>query len=122
MSIGLGVQGLADTFAIFGIGFESEEDQKLNKEIFETIYFASMTASKDLAKKNGVYETYEGSPVSKGIFQFDMWDTTEDDISCGCNQQQVVATLVCQNMELQEEVASLTEQLNKVYFKIDNVF
>lgn len=79
--IGLGVQGLADTFAMLGLPFESEEAQKLNKEIFETIYFASMTASKDLAKKDGPYETYEGSPASKGIFQFDMWETTEDDIS-----------------------------------------
>ena len=79
--IGLGVQGLADTFAILGLPFESEEAQKLNKEIFETIYFASMTASKDLAKKNGAYETFEGSPVSQGIFQYDMWDITEDDLS-----------------------------------------
>ncbi len=71
--IGLGVQGLADVYAMMGIAFESEEAKKLNKEIFETIYFASMTASKDLAKEQGTYETYEGSPLSKGIFQFDMW-------------------------------------------------
>ncbi len=71
--IGLGVQGLADVFAMMGLAFESEEAIKLNKEIFETIYFASMTASKDLAKEQGTYETYEGSPLSKGIFQFDMW-------------------------------------------------
>lgn len=71
--IGIGVQGLADVFALMGIAFESDEARKLNKEIFETIYFASMTASKDLAKIEGVYSTYEGSPVSQGIFQFDMW-------------------------------------------------
>lgn len=79
--IGLGVQGLADAFAMLGLPFESEEAKKLNKEIFETIYFASMTASKDLAKKDGAYETFEGSPLSKGIFQYDMWDITADDLS-----------------------------------------
>ena len=71
--IGLGVQGLADAFIMMGLPFESEEARALNREVFETIYYASMTASKDLAKLNGPYETYEGSPVSKGIFQFDMW-------------------------------------------------
>jgi len=72
--IGLGVQGLADVFILLRMPFESDEARALNKEIFETIYFASMTASKDLAKIEGPYETYEGSPVSKGIFQFDMLD------------------------------------------------
>lgn len=74
--IGLGVQGLADTFCLMGLPFESEEARQLNTEIFETIYFASMTESKEQAKKFGPYETYEGSPVSKGIFQYDMWDVT----------------------------------------------
>ncbi len=74
--IGLGVQGLADAYILLGYPFESEEARKLNKEIFETIYYASMTASKDLAKVDGAYETYEGSPVSKGIFQYDMWNVT----------------------------------------------
>jgi len=73
--IGLGVQGLADAFILLRLPFESEEAKQLNKEIFETIYFASMTASKDLAKLEGPYETFKGSPVSKGIFQFDMWQT-----------------------------------------------
>ena len=72
--IGLGVQGLADAFIMMRLPFESEEAKALNREVFETIYFASMTASKDLAKEDGAYETYPGSPVSKGIFQFDMWD------------------------------------------------
>lgn len=71
--IGLGVQGLADVFILLRLPFESEVARQLNKEIFETIYFAAMTASKDLAKVEGTYETYEGSPVSRGIFQFDMW-------------------------------------------------
>lgn len=72
--IGLGVQGLADVFILMRLPFESDEAKRLNKEIFETIYFAAMTASKDLAKVNGAYETFAGSPVSKGIFQFDMWN------------------------------------------------
>ncbi|MFP5471420.1 MAG: ribonucleoside-diphosphate reductase subunit alpha [Bacteroidia bacterium] len=74
--IGIGVQGLADAFILMRYPFESEEARRLNSEIFETIYYASMTASKDLAKEDGPYETYEGSPVSKGIFQFDMWGVT----------------------------------------------
>ena len=74
--IGLGVQGLADAFIMMGLPFESEEARALNREVFETIYFASMTASKDLAKVEGPYETIKGSPVSKGIFQFDMWGVT----------------------------------------------
>ncbi|MEQ1733997.1 MAG: ribonucleoside-diphosphate reductase subunit alpha [Bacteroidia bacterium] len=74
--IGLGVQGLADTFCMMRFPFESAEAKALNQEIFETIYYASMTASKDLAKVDGPYETYAGSPVSKGIFQYDMWNVT----------------------------------------------
>ncbi|MER2999020.1 ribonucleoside-diphosphate reductase subunit alpha [Pontibacter populi] len=74
--IGLGVQGLADTFIALRMPFESEEAKRLNEDIFETIYYASMTASKDLAKKNGAYETFPGSPLSKGQFQFDMWGVT----------------------------------------------
>lgn len=71
--IGIGIQGLADAFIMLRYPFESEQAKNLNKEIFETIYYASMTASKDLAIKEGPYETYKGSPVSKGVFQFDMW-------------------------------------------------
>ena len=74
--IGLGVQGLADVFIMLRLPFESEDARKVNREIFETIYYAAMTASKDLAKVEGPYETYEGSPISKGIFQFDMWGVT----------------------------------------------
>jgi ribonucleoside-diphosphate reductase alpha chain len=74
--IGLGVQGLADAFIMMRFPFESEEARALNREIFETIYYAAMTASKDLAIAEGPYETYAGSPVSKGIFQFDMWGVT----------------------------------------------
>ncbi|MFB9842547.1 ribonucleoside-diphosphate reductase subunit alpha [Mucilaginibacter ginsenosidivorans] len=74
--IGLGVQGLADAFIQLRLPFESDEAKQLNKEIFETIYFAAMTASKDLAIKEGAYETFKGSPLSKGKFQFDMWGVT----------------------------------------------
>ena len=74
--IGIGVQGLADAFILMRYPFESEEAKKLNIEIHETIYYAAMTASKDLARIDGPYETYEGSPVSQGIFQFDMWNVT----------------------------------------------
>tara|TARA_R110001592_G_scaffold106824_7_gene299447 strand:- start:2860 stop:5220 length:2361 start_codon:yes stop_codon:yes gene_type:complete len=77
--IGLGVQGLADAFILLRMPFESEEAKKLNSEIFETIYYASMTASKDLAKVDGAYESYKGSPVSQGIFQYDMWGVTPSD-------------------------------------------
>jgi ribonucleoside-diphosphate reductase alpha chain len=76
--IGLGVQGLADAFILLRLPFESDEAKQLNKEIFETIYFAAMTASKDLAIKDGAYETFKGSPLSKGKFQFDMWDVKPD--------------------------------------------
>ena len=77
--IGLGVQGLADAFIMLGYPFESDEARALNREVFETIYYASMTASKDLAKVDGPYETFAGSPVSKGQFQFDMWGVTPTD-------------------------------------------
>ncbi|QJX46641.1 ribonucleoside-diphosphate reductase subunit alpha [Hymenobacter taeanensis] len=76
--IGLGVQGLADTFIALRMPFESDEASGLNKDIFETIYFAAMTASKDLAIRDGHYETFPGSPLSKGQFQFDMWGVTPD--------------------------------------------
>lgn len=71
--IGLGVQGLADTFILLRMPFDSDAARQLNKEIFETIYFASLTASKDLAKTNGAYESYAGSPISQGELQFDAW-------------------------------------------------
>ena len=75
--IGLGVQGLADTFAMLGMAFESDEAKALNKEIFETIYFASCTASKDAAIVEGPYSSFKGSPASQGILQFDLWNMNE---------------------------------------------
>ena len=75
--IGLGVQGLADVFILLGMPFDSPEAKKLNAEIFETIYFAALTESNDIAKRDGTYESYPGSPVSKGLLQPDMWGLTE---------------------------------------------
>ncbi|GMH35229.1 hypothetical protein BSKO_03097 [Bryopsis sp. KO-2023] len=71
--IGIGVQGLADTFILLGLPFDSPEASALNKEIFETIYYSALKTSCELAQKEGPYKTYEGSPVSKGILQQDMW-------------------------------------------------
>ena len=76
--IGIGVQGLADVFMLMKLSFESDEARKLNKEIFETIYYGAMETSMEIAMKEGTYETFEGSPVSKGIFQFDMWGVEPD--------------------------------------------
>ncbi|KAJ6798454.1 ribonucleoside-diphosphate reductase large subunit-like [Iris pallida] len=72
--IGIGVQGLADTFILLGMPFESPQAQKLNADIFETIYYHALKASSEIAVKEGPYETYKGSPVSKGVLQPDMWN------------------------------------------------
>eukprot|EP01104_Vermistella_antarctica_P017192 TRINITY_DN6052_c0_g1_i1.p1 TRINITY_DN6052_c0_g1~~TRINITY_DN6052_c0_g1_i1.p1 ORF type:complete len:926 (+),score=298.75 TRINITY_DN6052_c0_g1_i1:211-2778(+) len=77
--IGIGVQGLADLFCKMGIPFASDAAKKVNKELFETIYFAALKTSNDLAKVEGPYETYAGSPVSKGVLQYDMWGVTPSD-------------------------------------------
>ncbi|RYP39100.1 hypothetical protein DL767_002363 [Monosporascus sp. MG133] len=78
--IGLGVQGLADAFLALRMPFESPEARQLNKQIFETMYHAALTASMELAKVEGTYSTYEGSPVSQGILQYDMWNVTPSDL------------------------------------------
>lgn len=77
--IGLGVQGLADVFFLLGITYDSDEAKALNKEIFETIYYASIKASCDIAKVEGAYATYAGSPISEGKFQFDLWGAKPTD-------------------------------------------
>jgi ribonucleoside-diphosphate reductase alpha chain len=79
--IGLGVQGLADTFVMLGLAFESEEARKLNQDIFETIYFAALTASKDLAAKEGPYSSFQDSPASQGLLQYDLWGFDENGLS-----------------------------------------
>ena len=77
--IGLGVQGLADAFILMRFPFDSDEARQLNKDVFETIYYAACTASKDMAKEEGAYETFKGSPASEGKLQFDLWDVTPSD-------------------------------------------
>ncbi|MEM6721301.1 MAG: ribonucleoside-diphosphate reductase subunit alpha [Bacteroidota bacterium] len=79
--IGLGVQGLADTFIKLRMPFTSDEAKKLNQEIFETLYFAAVTASMELAKVEGPYQTYEGSPMSKGEFQHNLWGIKDEELS-----------------------------------------
>jgi ribonucleoside-diphosphate reductase alpha chain len=74
--LGLGVQGLADVFFLFGVPFASSEAKDLNKKIFETIYYASLKASNDLSKVDGSYESFKGSPASEGILQFDLWNVS----------------------------------------------
>ena len=78
--IGIGVQGLADTFILMRQPFESPEAKRLNIQIFETIYYGALEASCELAEKLGPYKTYEGSPVSKGLLQFDMWGKTPTEL------------------------------------------
>ena len=77
--IGIGVRGLADAFILMRHAFDSEEAKQLNKDVFETIYYAAVTASKDLAIENGPYESWKGSPISEGTFQFDMWNVKPSD-------------------------------------------
>ena len=79
--IGLGVQGLADTFIKLRMPFTSDEAKALNQEIFETLYFAALTASKDEAKDEGPYESYKGSPISKGEFQHNLWGIKDEELS-----------------------------------------
>ena len=79
--IGLGVQGLADTFIKLRLPFTSDEAKKLNQDIFETLYFAAVTASMELAKEEGAYESYNGSPISKGEFQYNLWGIKDEELS-----------------------------------------
>ncbi|MCH4822266.1 ribonucleoside-diphosphate reductase subunit alpha [Gramella lutea] len=79
--VGLGVQGLADTFIRLRMPFTSDEAKKLNQEIFETLYFAAVTASMELAKEEGPYSTFEGSPISQGEFQYNLWGIKDEDLS-----------------------------------------
>ena len=79
--IGLGIQGLADAFIMLRLPFTCDEAKKLNQEIFETLYFAAVTASMEIAKAKEPYSTFKGSPMSEGEFQFNMWNVSEDDLS-----------------------------------------
>jgi len=79
--VGLGIQGLADTFIMLRLPFTSDEAKKLNEEIFETMYFAAVTASNEMAIEEGPYSTFEGSPISKGEFQYNLWGLKDEDLS-----------------------------------------
>ncbi|WGK65647.1 ribonucleoside-diphosphate reductase subunit alpha [Croceiramulus getboli] len=79
--IGLGVQGLADTFIKLRLPFTSDEAKKLNQDIFETLYYAAVTASMELAQEEGPYESYEGSPISRGEFQHNLWNIKDEELS-----------------------------------------
>jgi ribonucleoside-diphosphate reductase alpha chain len=79
--VGLGVQGLADAFILLRLPFTSDEAKKLNQEIFETLYFAAVTASMELAKEEGPYSTFEGSPISQGEFQHNLWGMKDEELS-----------------------------------------
>ncbi|MGI9547304.1 MAG: ribonucleoside-diphosphate reductase subunit alpha [Flavobacteriaceae bacterium] len=79
--IGLGVQGLADTFILMRLPFTSDRAKKLNQEIFETLYYAAVTASMEEAKTDGCYSSYEGSPISKGEFQYNLWGIEDEELS-----------------------------------------
>ena len=79
--VGLGVQGLADAFILLRMPFTSDEAKKLNQEIFETIYFAAVTASMEMAKEEGPYSTFQGSPISQGEFQYNLWGLKDEDLS-----------------------------------------
>lgn len=79
--VGLGVQGLADTFIMLRLPFTSDEAKQLNQEIFETLYFAAVTASMEEAKTDGVYSSYEGSPMAKGEFQHNLWGIKDEELS-----------------------------------------
>jgi len=79
--VGLGIQGLADAFIMLRMPFTSDEAKKLNQEIFETLYFAALTASMEEAKADGTYETYKGSPISEGLFQHNLWGIKDEELS-----------------------------------------
>jgi ribonucleoside-diphosphate reductase alpha chain len=79
--VGLGVQGLADAFIMLRMPFTSDEAKKLNQEIFETLYFAAVTASMEMAQEEGPYSTFAGSPMSQGEFQYNLWGLKDEDLS-----------------------------------------
>ncbi|SDM14664.1 ribonucleoside-diphosphate reductase subunit alpha [Kriegella aquimaris] len=79
--IGLGIQGLADAFIMLRLPFTSDEAKELNQEIFETLYFAAVTASMEMAQEEGVYSTYKGSPISQGEFQHNLWGIKDEELS-----------------------------------------
>ena len=92
--LGIGVQGVADVFMILRLPFTSGESKQINKDIFETIYFGAMNASLDLAKIDGAYSTFEGSPLSKGQFQFNLWGVKDKELSGRWNWDELRSDVV----------------------------
>lgn len=88
--IGVGVQGLADVYCMMDLPFDSEEANTVNKKIFETIYYGCLKASCELAKRDGPYSTFKGSPFSEGILQYHMWGLTEDDLLMGFDWKSLI--------------------------------
>ena len=79
--VGLGVQGLADAFILLRMPFTSDEAKQLNQDIFETMYFAAVTASMEMAKEEGPYSSFKGSPISEGLFQHNLWNIKDEELS-----------------------------------------
>ena len=91
--VGLGVQGLADVFMMLRLPFVSDEARRLNKDIFETMYYAALDSSMEIARKDGPYETFKGSPLQKGYFQWEFWGLTEDQLSGRWDWQRLAADI-----------------------------
>lgn len=113
--VGLGVQGLADAFILMRLPFTSPEAKQLNQEIFETIYFAAVTASMEMAKEEGPYSTFEGSPISQGEFQFNLWGIKDEELSGRWNwnalRQEVVKNGVRNSLLLAPMPTASTSQI-----------
>ena len=92
--IGLGIQGLADLFIKLRLPFESDEAKQINKDVHEMIYFAALCCSNDLAKAEGTYQSYEGSPLSRGQFQFDLWGVDASELSGKCDWESLRASIL----------------------------
>lgn len=113
--VGLGVQGLADAFILMRLPFTSPKAKQLNQEIFETIYFAAVTASMEMAKEEGPYSTFEGSPISQGEFQFNLWGIKDEELSGRWNwdvlRQEVVKNGVRNSLLLAPMPTASTSQI-----------
>ena len=99
--IGIGVQGLADTFIKLRMPFTSDEAKALNQDIFETLYYAAVTASMEEAKADGPYKTYKGSPISKGEFQHNLWNIKDEELSVagtGVNFARISKSTACETL------------------------
>lgn len=106
-AIGIGAQGLADVFAMLELDFDSVEAKQINKQIYEAIYYGCMFESMELAKLEGAYNYYAGSPVSKGVLQYDMWGLSEDDLYLGKDRWQELKARIAKYGVRNSEVTAL---------------